>query len=108
MHDHAAHSVCSPPPLWGGAGGGGPSADHRTTPTPALRADPPHKGEGRTEFVARDDPISPNSSLALNRIPPPRHGGGHALAVVGNRRSRHQPIGGRRHRPPRRSPVGPP
>src|SRR5258707_9124447 len=36
-----------PSPLWGGAGGGGPSADHRTTPTPALRADPPHKGEGR-------------------------------------------------------------
>ncbi len=35
------------PPLWGGVGGGGPSADHHTTPTPALRADPPHKGEGR-------------------------------------------------------------
>src|SRR5262249_55274726 len=33
-----------PSPLWGGVGGGGPSADHRTTPTPALRADPPHKG----------------------------------------------------------------
>src|SRR5262249_4708193 len=42
-----------PSPLWGGDGGGGPSADHRTTPTPALRADPPHKGEGRTEFAAR-------------------------------------------------------
>src|SRR5437660_3473004 len=36
-----------PSPLWGGVGGGGPSADHRTTPTPALRADPPHKGEGK-------------------------------------------------------------
>jgi hypothetical protein len=41
-----------PSPLWGGVGGGGPSVDHRTTPTPALRADPPHKGEGRTEFAA--------------------------------------------------------
>src|SRR5215472_17775446 len=44
-----------PSPLWGGVGGGGPSADHRTTPTPALRADPPHKGEGRTEYAARVD-----------------------------------------------------
>src|SRR5262249_60263776 len=44
-----------PSPLWGGVGGGGPSADHRTTPTPALRADPPHKGEGRTEFAAPAD-----------------------------------------------------
>src|SRR6266446_9298878 len=96
-----------PSPLWGGAGGGGPSADHRTTPTPALRADPPHKGEGRTEFVARDDPISPNSSLALNRIPQPRHGGGDALAVVENRRSRHQHIGARGDRPRRRSRVDP-
>jgi glycyl-tRNA synthetase beta chain len=29
------------------AGVRGPSADHGTTPTPALRADPPHKGEGK-------------------------------------------------------------
>jgi glycyl-tRNA synthetase beta chain len=36
-----------PSPLWGGVGGGGPSVDSRTTPTPALRADPPHKGEGK-------------------------------------------------------------
>src|SRR5262249_50328506 len=44
-----------PSPLWGGVGGGGsaipsqvaPSSSHRTTPTPALRADPPHKGEGK-------------------------------------------------------------
>src|SRR6266436_2863336 len=96
-----------PSPLWGGAGGGGPSADHRTTPTPALRADPPHKGEGRTEFVARDDPISPNSSLALNRCPQPRHGGGDAFAVVENRRSRHQHIGPRGDRPRRRSRIDP-
>ena|SRR5262245_50965554 len=47
-----------PSPLWGGVGGGGPSADHRTTPTPALRADPPHKGEGRTEFGARAEASS--------------------------------------------------
>src|SRR5215510_13247903 len=46
-----------PSPLWGGVGGGGPSADHRTTPTPALRAYPPHKGEGRIEFAARADYI---------------------------------------------------
>src|SRR2546427_6269005 len=50
-----------PSPLWGGVGGGGsaipaqvaPSPSHRTTPTPALRADPPHKGEGKMEFAAR-------------------------------------------------------
>src|SRR6266540_6508480 len=49
-----------PSPLRGGVGGGGPSANHRTTPTPAQRsqacagcaslpacADPPHKGEGK-------------------------------------------------------------
>src|SRR5947209_2632166 len=47
-----------PSPLWGGVGGGGPLADHRTTPTPALRADPPRKGEGRTEFAARADSTS--------------------------------------------------
>jgi glycyl-tRNA synthetase beta chain len=29
-------------------GGGGPLADHSATPTPALRADPPHKGEGKS------------------------------------------------------------
>src|SRR6266436_5402175 len=92
----AAHSVCSPPQPnpglpgfgqfqnlpeagkpaagWGGVGGGGPSADHRTTPTPALRsqacagcaslpacADPPHKGEGRTEFAAHLIPSHPNA-----------------------------------------------
>jgi glycyl-tRNA synthetase beta chain len=36
-------------PLWGGRGeaaGGGNDADAQGTPTPALRADPPHKGEG--------------------------------------------------------------
>src|SRR5207244_3632534 len=33
-----------PSPLRGGGGGGGRSADHSATPTPALRADPPHKG----------------------------------------------------------------
>ncbi|MFZ0844743.1 MAG: glycine--tRNA ligase subunit beta, partial [Pseudolabrys sp.] len=31
-----------PSPLWGGVGGGGPSTDKAATPTPALRADPPH------------------------------------------------------------------
>src|SRR5919108_6538457 len=79
-------------PLWGGVGGGGPSSDHRTTPTPARRSQacagcaslpachsrcfasaflalrtaaegglcPPHKGEGKTEFVARADASSPD------------------------------------------------
>jgi glycyl-tRNA synthetase beta chain len=43
-----------PSPLWGGVGGGGPSENRRATPTPALRADPPHKGEGKgTELAAR-------------------------------------------------------
>ncbi len=36
-------------PLWGGraegAGGGGSSAPS-STPTPVLRTDPPHRGEG--------------------------------------------------------------
>ncbi|MGN6764363.1 MAG: hydantoinase B/oxoprolinase family protein [Rhizobiaceae bacterium] len=40
-------------PLWGGgaegAGGGGGVAAH--TPTPALRADPPHKGEGNSPRI---------------------------------------------------------
>jgi len=37
----------------GGVGGGGQAEDHRTTPTPALRADPPRKGEGKdTEHAA--------------------------------------------------------
>src|SRR5262249_60641178 len=40
-----------------------PSAGHRTTPTPALRAYPPHKGEGRTEFAARADSTSPEHAL---------------------------------------------
>src|SRR6266540_220099 len=70
-----------PSPLWGGVGGGGPSADHRTTPTPAQRrqacaacaslpacADPPHKGEGRTEFAARTD--SPPSRAMTTKKPP--------------------------------------
>src|SRR5581483_4442829 len=42
-----------PSPLWGGVGGGGRSRPWKSpiriaaTPTPALRADPPHKGEGK-------------------------------------------------------------
>jgi len=35
-----------PSALRGGAEGGGRAVDRGTTPTPALRADPPHKGEG--------------------------------------------------------------
>ena len=54
-----------PSPLRGGVGGGGPDEDRRTTPTPALRADPPQHqgvharlqramGEGKgTELAAR-------------------------------------------------------
>ena len=37
-----------PSPLWGGVGGGGPTNTPAATPTPALRADPPHKGEGKS------------------------------------------------------------
>jgi amidase len=42
-----------PSPLWGGSdgeagrGGGHPARAAISTPTPALRADPPHKGEGK-------------------------------------------------------------
>ncbi len=47
----------APLPLVGRGWGRGSSCEaklvhNRTTPTPALRADPPHKGEGKTEFVA--------------------------------------------------------
>jgi len=44
-----------PSPLWGGVGGGGPSLGRdsnitaRPPPRALTRADPPHKGEGRTE-----------------------------------------------------------
>jgi len=55
-----------PSPLRGGVGGGGP--DRRTTPTPALRADPPHKGEGKgTEHAAEgfsEAPQTPYTSDA--------------------------------------------
>jgi acyl-CoA synthetase (NDP forming) len=41
-------------PLWGGraggAGGGAGTPASHDTPTPALRADPPHKGEGNAPF----------------------------------------------------------
>src|SRR5262249_2561051 len=74
---------CIPLPLVGRGWGGGPSADHRTTPTPALRHSrcfasalfarttaaegrlcPPHKGGGRAELAARADSISPLSGYA--------------------------------------------
>src|SRR2546430_17340143 len=32
------HTRCAPLPLRGGVGGGGPEADHLTTPTPAQRS----------------------------------------------------------------------
>src|SRR6516162_3562649 len=74
-----------PSPLWGGVGGGGsaipaqvaPASSHRTTPTPALRADPPHKGEGKMEFVARA--VAPSASASASPSPPApalAHGGG--------------------------------
>jgi hypothetical protein len=65
----AANSVCSPPPCGEGMGGGGPSADHRTTPTPALRADPPHKGEGRTECAARKGFWRKQNAVQKKRAP---------------------------------------
>src|SRR5262245_9845599 len=74
MRKHHRALGALPSPLWGGVGGGGPSADHRTTPTPTLRADPPHKGEGRTEFVARSVAFSPAS--ASPAAPALAHGGG--------------------------------
>jgi glycyl-tRNA synthetase beta chain len=49
-----AQAVTSP--LWGGrteGPGGGEQAPASPTPTPALRADPPHKGEGSAATLAR-------------------------------------------------------
>src|SRR5262249_24954485 len=45
------HSLCHalgvlPSPLWGGVGGGGPSADHRTTPHPGASRRPSPQGGG--------------------------------------------------------------
>src|SRR5262249_52853750 len=55
----------------GGVGGGGPSADHRTTPTRrASRATLPTRGREQTEFVARSVASSPASAS-----PPSRKGG---------------------------------
>src|SRR5260370_6256322 len=83
-----------PSPLWGGVGGGGsaipaqvaPSLSRCTTPTPAQRsqacagcaslpacADPPHKGEGKTEFAARAVAVS--ASAFASASPPSRKGG---------------------------------
>ena len=48
----AERDLPSTSPLWGGraegAGGGNGTNAHQSTPTPSLRADPPHKGEGET------------------------------------------------------------
>src|SRR5262249_18554617 len=47
-----------PSPLWGGVGGGGPSADHRTTPTRlASLATLPTRGR-----------VAPSLLLALNQL----------------------------------------
>src|SRR5258706_16099991 len=63
---------CAPLPLlWGGVRGGGPLADNRTTPTPALRADPPHKGEGSTEFAAREAWVPIRLQKAIRHIARP-------------------------------------
>src|SRR4051812_28869452 len=62
-----------PSPLWGGVGGGGPSEDHRSTPTPARSlssdgasrrsvGDPPHKAEGKAEPAA----LTPRFILVAN------------------------------------------
>jgi glycyl-tRNA synthetase beta chain len=74
----AANSGGLPSPLWGGVGGGGPSLDTRTSPTPALRADPPHKGEGKTERAA----LAPKFILVANTE---AEDGGKAI-VAGNER----------------------
>src|SRR5258706_16266970 len=82
-----------PSPLWGGVGGGGsaipaqvaPSLSRCTTPTPAQRsqacagaaslpacADPPHKGEAKTEVAARAGPV-PSSPLSSSAPPSRKH-----------------------------------
>src|SRR5262249_1311861 len=88
---------CAPLPLVGRGWGGGPSADHRTTPTPALRADPPHKGEGTTELAARADSALPEYALdewdrqhVLLEGRALLEGGEPALEIVERRPLRHQ------------------
>jgi acetate---CoA ligase (ADP-forming) len=58
-------------PLWGGraegAGGGSGAPGSHDTPTPTLRADPPHKGEGNAPF----DEAAAKSLLAQSGISVP-------------------------------------
>ncbi|MDP3897297.1 MAG: acetate--CoA ligase family protein [Mesorhizobium sp.] len=57
-------------PLWGGraaGAGGGNGSDLRDTPTPALRADPPHKGEGNALSEA-----AAKAMLAARGLPVPK------------------------------------
>src|SRR5262249_45344390 len=59
----ATRSGDSPPACWEGLGWRGSCRTETRpptpTPTPALRADPPHKGRVKTEFAARGDRTSP-------------------------------------------------
>src|SRR5215216_4177620 len=50
-----------PSPLRGGVGGGGRAAGLTSTPTPALRADSPHKGEGEGDHT-----LAPKFILVAN------------------------------------------
>ncbi|WP_269933409.1 acetate--CoA ligase family protein [Aminobacter sp. HY435] len=54
-------------PLWGGRaeGAGGGNSAEAATPTPALRADPPHKGEGGTLDEAAAKSLLREAGLAV-------------------------------------------
>ncbi|MBB5046717.1 glycyl-tRNA synthetase beta chain [Rhodopseudomonas rhenobacensis] len=55
-----------PSPLRGGGGGGGPQGTDSLTPTPALRGDPPRKGEG--EDSARGEGLQDDLLLVVRRV----------------------------------------
>jgi glycyl-tRNA synthetase beta chain len=69
-------AAAPPSPLWGGDGGGGGATDRGGSPTPALRADPPHKGEGGASVLANKFILVANTEAA---------DGGKAI-VAGNER----------------------
>src|SRR5262249_52380617 len=104
----SAH-LALPSPLWGAVGGGGPSADHRSTPTPPAfaalrRATLPTRGRVGAAFVARADSTGHREATWRWRL----HSGATTSAprvdlVLGRRRALPPPRARRADSKPRRS-----